>query len=152
MEVEKVIMFAVIIVTLVMLVHLAMKQYRTAFHLPPALQADPNKRKFFVKCIASPDGLPPYQAAYSIRHAGFSFTDDGVYVVFLKGMNTVIEWYIPYRKIKSVEKTGKFSTSITIRHTELGIPPIVTMLALRGQQSNQVLAFLAKKVKKNDYS
>jgi len=57
----------------------------------------------------------------------------------------MVEWYVPYGKIESFERTGKFSRTVKIQHKEEGVPPVITMLKLGSAQSDRVLALLADK-------
>jgi len=142
--------FVIITAILAVAVRLRLRQYKTAYHLPLALEENPDKRVLIIKCIASLDGLPPYVDGYQAGHAGFNFTHDGIYVVFLRGLKTTIEWFIPYGKIESFKRTGKLFIGIKIQHKQEGVPPVITMLHLGQRQSDRILAFLADKVRKND--
>ena len=112
-------LFTVIPIAPIVFVLLGQRQRDAAYRLASALVETPHKWVFLIVCIASFNGLRPY-SGYMSRFVGFNFAEDGLYIVFQRGLKTIIEWYIPYGKMESFERIGKFSIGIKVQHKEQG--------------------------------
>ena len=149
MQLADIVIFVIVPIVIAIFSYFGLQQYRTAYRLPSGLKKKPHEFKFFIKCIASFNGLPPYVNGYIARHAGFSFAEDGVYIVFLRGFKTVVEWFILYEKIEEFKRTGKVSIGVEIQNKQEGAPPLITMLKLGLWRSDRVMEFLTEKVVRN---